>query len=99
MRKEHSEDVVVGGKDFQIEVYVTDDGLNRVVRISRNGKPVGAGYTVPVEKEHEIEKQHLVDAMEEVIKRQSKAWQTYRLKTSKNCSLQSIPKERQTRID
>jgi hypothetical protein len=30
MRKEHSEDVVVGGKDFQIEVYVTDDGLNRV---------------------------------------------------------------------
>jgi len=68
MRKEHSEDVVVGGKDFQIEVYVTDDGLNRVVGISRNGKPFGAGYTVPVEEEHEIEKQHLVDAMEEVIK-------------------------------
>ena len=68
MRKEHSEDVVVGGKDFQIEVYVTDDGLNRVVRISRNGKPVGPGYNVPVEKEHDIEKQHLVDAIEEVIK-------------------------------
>jgi hypothetical protein len=68
MRKEHSEDVVVGGKDFQIEVYVTDDGLNRVVRISRNGKPVGPGYTVSVEKEREIEKQHLVDAIEEVIK-------------------------------
>lgn len=68
MRKEHSEDVVVGGKDFQIEVYVSDDGLNRVVRISRNGKPVGPGYTLPVEKEREIEKQHLVDAIEEVIK-------------------------------
>ena len=68
MRKERSEEVVVGGKDFQIEVYVTDDGLNRVVRISRNGKPVGPGYTLPVEKEREIEKQHLVDAIEEVIK-------------------------------
>jgi hypothetical protein len=68
MRKEHSEEVVVGGKDFQIEVYLSDDGLNRVVRISRNGKPVGPGYTLPVEKEHEIEKQHLVDAIEEVIK-------------------------------
>ena len=68
MQKEHSEEVVVSGKDFQIEVYLTDDGLNRVVRISRNGKPVGPGYTVPVEKEHEIERQHLVDAIEEVIK-------------------------------
>jgi hypothetical protein len=68
MRQESSEDVVVGGKDFQIEVYVTDDGLNRVVRISRNGKPVGPGYTLPVKKEREIEKQHLVDAIEEVIK-------------------------------
>jgi hypothetical protein len=68
MRKEHSEEVVVGGKDFQIEVYLTDDGLNRVVRIARNGKPVGPGYTLPVEKEREIEKQHLVDAIEEVIK-------------------------------
>jgi hypothetical protein len=68
MRKEHSEDVVVGGKDFQVEVYVTDDGLNRVVRISRSGKPLGPGYTLPVEKEREIEKQHLVDAIEEVIK-------------------------------
>ena len=68
MRKEHSEDVVVGGKDFQIEVYVTDDGLNRVVRISRNRKPVGPGYNVPVEREHAIEKQHLVDVIEEVIK-------------------------------
>jgi hypothetical protein len=68
MRKEHSEDVVVGGKDFQVEVYLSDDGLNRVVRISRNGKPVGPGYTLPVEKEREIEKQHLVDAIEEVIK-------------------------------
>lgn len=68
MRKEHSEEVVVGGKDFQIEVYVTDDGLNRVVRISRNGKPVGPGYNIPVVKEHEIEKQHLVNAIEELIK-------------------------------
>ena len=65
MRKERSEEVVVGGKDFQIEVYVTDDGLNRVVRISRNGKPIGSGYNVPIKKEHEIEKQHLVDAIEE----------------------------------
>ena len=55
-------------KIFRSKSYVTDDGLNRVVRISRNRKPVGAGYTVPVEKEHEIEKQHLVDAIEEVIK-------------------------------
>lgn len=62
MRKEHSEAVVVGGKDFQIEVYVADDGLNQVVRISRNGKPVGPGYAVPIEKEHEIEREHLVDA-------------------------------------
>ncbi|HYZ74308.1 MAG TPA: hypothetical protein VE641_14620 [Chthoniobacterales bacterium] len=68
MLKERSEEVVVGGKDFQIEVYVTDDGLNRIVRISRNGKPVGPGYNVPVEKEPDIEKQHLVDAIEEVIK-------------------------------
>jgi hypothetical protein len=68
MQKEHSEEVVVGGKDFQIEVYLTDDELNRVVRISRNGKPVGPGYNVPINKEHEIEKQHLVDAIEEVIK-------------------------------
>ena len=68
MLKERSEEVVVGGKDFQIEVYVTDDGLNRIVRISRNGKPVGPGYNVPVEKELDIEKQHLVDAIEEVIK-------------------------------
>jgi hypothetical protein len=68
MLKEHSEDVVVSGKDFQIEVYITDDGLNRVVRISRNGNPVGPGYNLPLEKEHDIEKQHLVDAIEEVIK-------------------------------
>lgn len=68
MQKEHSEDVVVGGKDFQIEVYQTNDGLNRIVRISRNGKPVGPGYNVPTEKEREIEKQHLVDVVEEVIK-------------------------------
>jgi hypothetical protein len=68
MLKEHSEDVVVGGKAFQIEVYITDDGLNRVVRISRNGNPVGPGYNLPLEKEHDIEKQHLVDAIEEVIK-------------------------------
>ena len=68
MLKEHAEDVVVGGKAFQIEVYITDDGLNRVVRISRNGNPVGPGYNLPLEKEHDIEKQHLVDAIEEVIK-------------------------------
>ena len=68
MRKEHSEEVVVGGKDFQIEVYLTDDGLNHVVRISRHGKPIGPGYNVPIKKEHEIEKQHLVDVIEEVIK-------------------------------
>ena len=68
MLKEHSEDVVVGGKAFQIEVYITDDGLNRVVRISRNGNPVGPGYNVSLEKEHDIEKQHLVDAIEEIIK-------------------------------
>ena len=68
MHKEHSEEVVVGGKDFQIEVYVTDEGLNRVVRISRNGKPVGPGYKLPIKKEQEIEKQHLVDVIEEVIK-------------------------------
>ena len=68
MRKEHSEEVVVGGKTFQIEVYITDDGLNRVVRISRNGDPVGPGYNIPLEKEYDIEKQHLVDAIEEVIK-------------------------------
>jgi hypothetical protein len=68
MRKEHSEEVVVGDKDFQIEVYVTDDGLNRVVRILRHGKPIGPGYNLPIKKEQEIEKQHLVDAIEEVIK-------------------------------
>jgi hypothetical protein len=68
MRKEHSEEVVVNGKDFQIEVYLSDDGLNRIVRISRNGQPVGPGYNIPINKEHEIEKQHLVDAIEEVIK-------------------------------
>jgi hypothetical protein len=68
MRKEHSEEVVIGDKNFQIEVYVTDDGLNRVVRISRNGKPIGPGYELPIKKEHEIEKHHLVDAIEEVIK-------------------------------
>lgn len=68
MRKEHSEEIIVGGKDFQIEVYLTDDRLNRVVRISRGGNPIGAGYNLPVKKEHEIERQHLVDAIEEVIK-------------------------------
>jgi hypothetical protein len=68
MRKEHSEDVIVGGKDFQVEVYLSDDGLSRVVRISRSGKPLGPGFTVSVEKEHDIGKQHLVDAIEEVIK-------------------------------
>jgi hypothetical protein len=56
MRKEHSEDVVVGGKDFQVEVYLSDDGLSRVVRISRSGKPLGPGFTVSVEKEHDIAK-------------------------------------------
>jgi hypothetical protein len=65
---ERSEEVVVAGKDFQIEVYLTDDGLNRVVRISRNGKSIGPGYNLPVKKEHDIEKHHLVDAIEEVIK-------------------------------
>jgi hypothetical protein len=68
MLKEHSEDVVVGGKAFQIDVYITDDGLNRVVRISRNGNPVGPGYNLPLAKEHDIGKQHLVDAIQEIIK-------------------------------
>jgi hypothetical protein len=68
MLMEHSEEVIVGDKNFRIEVCVTDDGLNRVVRISRNGKPVGPGYNVPIKKEHEIGRQHLVDAIEEVIK-------------------------------